>query len=198
MSGEELPTLANEIVPPPAPAAFAAPSPDGPPGPSPGLPAPAEQAPVVVPENIQLVLLGVGLLGLWVTVRTGRNVVLLFIIAPACRGDAPSRCDEQQDDVAAGADSHPQAEQPDAEQDPLGRSAERRPGPAPPAPAAPPATAREDRRGTEPRRRPAPAAERSRSPGSEAPRRSCGKYALRAGWDGVGTAGSPRSLGSRS
>jgi predicted PurR-regulated permease PerM len=34
-----------------------------------------------VPRNVQLVLLGVGLLGLWVSIRAARNVVLLFLIA---------------------------------------------------------------------------------------------------------------------
>ncbi len=37
--------------------------------------------PLVVPRNVQLVLLGVGLLGLWVAARAARNVVLLFLIA---------------------------------------------------------------------------------------------------------------------
>ncbi|MGI8800760.1 MAG: AI-2E family transporter [Solirubrobacteraceae bacterium] len=37
--------------------------------------------PVVVPRNVQLVLLGVGLLGIWEAARSARNVVLLFLIA---------------------------------------------------------------------------------------------------------------------
>src|ERR1700757_4445101 len=44
-------------------------------------PIPPPLAPVVAPRNVQLVLLGVALLGLWVTVRAARSVVLLFLIA---------------------------------------------------------------------------------------------------------------------
>ncbi len=80
----DAPTLA-----PPRPA-------DGPPPPRDGLPSPPPDAPadapepftgavspppLLVPQNVQLVLLGVGLLGIWVAVRAARNVVLLFLIA---------------------------------------------------------------------------------------------------------------------
>jgi predicted PurR-regulated permease PerM len=75
MSLEEPPTVPEAVAPPPAPPAFA---PSGPEAPSDAAP---PLAPVVVPRNVQLVLLGVALLGLWVTLRAARSVVLLFLIA---------------------------------------------------------------------------------------------------------------------
>jgi predicted PurR-regulated permease PerM len=89
MSAEELPTAAHDVAPPPAPAAFTSPAPPLPPEPPTELrpdlppegPTALEPPPLVVPRNIQLVLLGVGLLGMWVTIRAARNVVLLFMIA---------------------------------------------------------------------------------------------------------------------
>jgi predicted PurR-regulated permease PerM len=66
-----------------APIASAEPPPTAESGPPP-LPRTATSPPpppVVVPRNVQLVLLGVGLLGLWVAARAARNVVLLFLIA---------------------------------------------------------------------------------------------------------------------
>ncbi len=53
------------------------PGPPPPPDPAVAPPPP----PIVVPRNVQLVLLGVGLLGLWVAARAARNVVLLFLVA---------------------------------------------------------------------------------------------------------------------
>jgi predicted PurR-regulated permease PerM len=44
----------------------------------PPLPPPA---PLVIPQGVQLVLLGIGLLGLWVAARAAREVVLIFVIA---------------------------------------------------------------------------------------------------------------------
>ena len=38
-------------------------------------------APLVIPQGVQLVLLGIGLLGLWVAARAAREVVLIFVIA---------------------------------------------------------------------------------------------------------------------
>jgi predicted PurR-regulated permease PerM len=37
--------------------------------------------PLVIPQGVQLVLLGIGLLGLWVAARAAREVVLIFIVA---------------------------------------------------------------------------------------------------------------------
>jgi putative heme transporter len=37
--------------------------------------------PLVIPQGVQLVLLGVGLLGLWVAARAAREVVLIFVVA---------------------------------------------------------------------------------------------------------------------
>jgi predicted PurR-regulated permease PerM len=42
---------------------------------------PAEPAPVVVPRGVQLVLLGVGLLGLFAAARAASSVLLIFLIA---------------------------------------------------------------------------------------------------------------------
>jgi predicted PurR-regulated permease PerM len=73
MSAEELPPEPEAVAPTAVPAAFDGPSPDP--------LEPVAPPPLVVPRNFQLVLLGVGLLGLWVTIRAARNVVLLFMIA---------------------------------------------------------------------------------------------------------------------
>jgi len=42
---------------------------------------PAPPAPLVIPHGVQLVLLGVGLLGLWVAARAARSVVEIIIVA---------------------------------------------------------------------------------------------------------------------
>ena len=41
----------------------------------------APPAPLVIPQGVQLVLLGVGLLGLWLAARAARNVVEIIIVA---------------------------------------------------------------------------------------------------------------------
>ncbi|MEA2265790.1 MAG: hypothetical protein QOE27_1373 [Solirubrobacteraceae bacterium] len=71
---------------PPHPAPDPAGPPDatttaGRPAAPPSAETPLPEHPVVVPRNVQLVLLGIGLLGLWVSARAARNVVLLFLIA---------------------------------------------------------------------------------------------------------------------
>ncbi|MGA2471741.1 MAG: AI-2E family transporter [Solirubrobacteraceae bacterium] len=43
-------------------------------------PAPPAPPPVVIPQGVQLVLLAVGLLGLWIAARAAREVVLIFIV----------------------------------------------------------------------------------------------------------------------
>jgi predicted PurR-regulated permease PerM len=44
-------------------------------------PPPPPPSPLVIPQGVQLVLLGIGLLGLWVAARAAREVVLIFVIA---------------------------------------------------------------------------------------------------------------------
>ena len=44
-------------------------------------PAPTAPAPLVIPQGVQLVLLAIGLLGLWVAARAARSVVEIVVVA---------------------------------------------------------------------------------------------------------------------